>query len=161
MTTAFSLRTKVGYLIEQVVEFPATPPRRPTGKQTLTRTLYLLAVDGSLSDTAVSSINDPYRGQMGGGMGGGMGSGQFARSTPVGPMTTPAGGPGAPPGGIVQPGGGGMGKKSNSTTQLSAAGKGLSQVANPLDDLKPVDDMRDMPPSVPLQMLAGSDNQGT
>ena len=160
MTTAFSLRTKVGYLIEQVVEFPATPPRRPTGKQTLTRTLYLFAVDGSLSDTAVSSINDPYRGQMGGGMGGGMGSGQFARSTPVGPMTTPAGGP-APPGGIVQPGGGGMGKKSNSTTQLSAAGKGLSQVANPLDDLKPVDDMRDMPPSVPLQMLAGSDNQGT
>ena len=159
MTTAFSLRTKVGYLIEQVVEFPATPPRRPTGKQTLTRTLYLLTVDGSLSDTAVSSINDPYRGQMGGGMGG-MGSGQFARSTPVGPMTTPGGGP-APPGGIVQPGGGGMGKKSNSTTQLSAAGKGLSQVANPLDDLKPVDDMRDMPPSVPLQMLAGSDNQGT
>ena len=99
---------------------------------------------------------------MGGGMGMGMGSGQFARSTPVGPMTTPGGGP-APPGGIVQPGGGGMGKKSNSTSQLSAAGnnKGISQVANPLDDLKPKDDMRDMPPSVPLQMLAGSDNQGT
>ena len=62
--------------------------------------------------------------------------------------------------------GGGMGKKSNSTSQLSAAGNAqnpntATQLAPPLDDLKPKDDMRDLPPSVPLQMLAGSDNQGT
>ena len=105
----------------------------------------LFTVDGSLSDTAVSSINDPYRSSM-----------------IPGPGILQKG-PGGVAGGNTTPGGGGgMGKKSNSTSQLSAAGKGhATQLAPPLQDLKPTDDMRDLPPSVPLQMLSGSDNQGT
>ena len=96
-----------------------------------------------MSDTAVSSINDPYRSSM-----------------IPGPGILQKG-PGGVAGGNTTPGGG-MGKKSNSTSQLSAAGKGhATQLAPPLQDLKPTDDMRDLPPSVPLQMLSGSDNQGT
>ena len=176
----FTLRTKLGYVLEQVFEPPLPPPsvlrrkrlveqrqrsstaRRASsislttsnaasGNYCVTFTQFfcfsLFTVDGSLSDTAVSSINDPYRSSM-----------------PGPGILQKGGGPGGVVGGNTTPGGGvgGMGKKSNSTSQLSAAGKGhATQLAPPLQDLKPTDDMRDLPPSVPLQMLSGSDNQGT
>ena len=155
----FTLRTKLGYVLEQVFDPPPPPSvlrrkrlerrsvRRASSISTTNASgnyffVCLFTVDGSLSDTAVSSINDPYRSSM-------PGPGILQK------------GPGGVAGGNTTPGGG-MGKKSNSTSQLSAAGKGhATQLAPPLQDLKPTDDMRDLPPSVPLQMLSGSDNQGT
>ena len=143
MSAVFLFRTKLGFILEHLFE--------PAGKVNLfNKYPYFVTVDGSLSDTAVSSINDPYRGQN-------LGPGGLHKG-PLGATTNQQGGPI----GV----GGGMGKKSNSTSQLSAAGNAqnpntATQLAPPLDDLKPKDDMRDLPPSVPLQMLAGSDNQGT
>ena len=76
---------------------------------------FQITVDGSLSDTAVSSVGmldrqkHPNLHRPGGGVGG---SNQQLQQQPGGP-----GGPNA------AGGPGGMGKKSNSTSQLSAAGK--------------------------------------
>lgn len=76
--------------------------------------LYFLTVDGSLSDTAVSSA-DIYGGTMNRGM--------DPRGRGGNAASAAAGGAGGQQQGNNAAGPGGMGKKSNSTSQLSAAGK--------------------------------------
>ena len=96
----FSVQYHVGFVIETM----KTTSKSQIGESNIL--IFHIIVDGSLSDTAVSSM-DPLLQNRGMGPGGQLRQGGQKGNNNAGP---------------AGPGQGGMGKKSNSTSQLSAAG---------------------------------------